>query len=58
MKRSKEFILKGSYSSVYLHYLNGVEAKSFCRETFERVFGIKIKAGESKRVKVTIQEIK
>ena len=59
MKKSKEFRLSRSkdLDIVYLEYVNGKIARTFCYIAWRRAFGIKLKKGETKRVRITIEEI-
>ena len=59
--KSKEFMLKrGRWSSILsLRYLgNHLHIAGFCSKAFQRYFGIKIREGEKKRIRITIEEIK
>ena len=69
MKKSKEFIVQRGYFKddkrhyelndfmVYLNFLNGVYARSFCYRLFRKFFGITLAPGERKQVKITIEEV-
>ncbi|KKM74352.1 hypothetical protein LCGC14_1401200 [marine sediment metagenome] len=59
MKKSKEFIIKrGSQEYVQLRYIRGICITTFCHRAFTKFFGISLKVGEQKRIKITIEEIK
>ena len=60
MKRSKEFIIRRQRfwpSSAQLNYLSGHPAVSLCYRSLVRHFGFKLKPGEKKRIRITIEEI-
>ena len=62
--KSKEFIIergtrnRASSSTLFLKYLNGVAARWFCYEAFRKIYGVKFKEGERKRIKITVEELK
>lgn len=67
MTKSKEFIVERSGSSllygksVFIKYLRGgiagYDLNAYCYGAFSRFFGIKLKPGEKKRIKITIEEV-
>lgn len=71
MAKSREFILKryGKYCGdsriCVLRYLSGkpvrllnISKMHICHQVFSRLFGISLKRGEIKRIKITIEEVK
>ena len=59
MKKSKEFIIRRRRywsSMVQLCYISGNSATTLCYRSFVRYFGINLKQGEKKRIKITIEE--
>ncbi len=61
MKKSKEFIIERKSfwpNHVRLNYLSRNPATTFCYRSFVRFFSVKLKVGEKKRIKITIEEKK
>ena len=66
MKKSKEFIIERGHRKntrcsahwVMLKHFSGRTAYLFCQQTFNKHFNTKLKPGERKRIKITIEEIK
>ncbi len=61
MKKSKEFIIERErwrYEHVYLRFLAGSNVIELCYRSFVKSFSIKLKPGEKKRIRITIEEIK
>ena len=62
MKKSKEYLLHrppNPYYSLELKAIgNGHIVRTFCKSLFMRHFGTWLKPGETKRIRITIEEVK
>ena len=64
MKKSKEFIIERDFvgkdcaKDVTLYFLKGSYITTLCHTQLRRYFGLMLKLGQRKRIKITIEEIK
>ena len=61
MKKSKEFLVKvceWSNDHLHLHSLLNRPLLILCRRHQREYFGIKVKKDETKRIRITIEEVK